>query len=317
MRIRLAHSLFGILVCAAAGFSADLSGTVHRTDTTDKVIAGVKVVFLLGSVRLDSATTDSLGRYGRALAAGTYDVQFGARGYKNPMGRLTRDTMVTVSGSASTLNVNLTPARSALTGVVSRTVAPAGPLANVKVIVGRRPGNDTADAAFLRLDSTITDQNGVFRFDTLIAAGISVTDQPQSRYRLYVPSPSPAQYNSYPNTTQLRNADTASVAFGQTRMFNVVITPCGPTDPPNCGDLVVSAFRGEINPDPRYFPMGDHLILDFQKSRMHRTLSILGIDGSLLNQIKVAPGQTQVVVPASLSPAKGFVYRMETLGTKP
>ncbi len=296
--------VLGLYMSSHAGA---LSGSVHRTDSSGIAIAGAKVVFLQGATRVDSVLTGSQGDYQRTLAAGTYTVQFKATGYKSPLGRSTCDTVFAVGAGAATLNVNLTPARSSITGTVTRTIPTSGPAGNTKVILGRRVTEDTADVAFLRLDSVLTDVNGVYRFDTLIAAGATTSDQPQSRYRLYVPIPKTSQMHSYPWGSQT-NADTLSVAFGQTATRGITLLPCGIGS--DCGDIMAIVDFGKSSQGIRFTLAGEHLAMNFPASASARLLSIVTAEGSIQYQTLVRPGQNRAMVPATLSPSKGFLYRM-------
>ena len=142
-----------------------LSGIIRRTDSTTIPISGAKVVVLLGSTKVDSATTNTNGLYTLILNAGTYNVRVSKSGFKSNRGFPTRDTTSTVIfNSTVTLNMNLTPAASTITGTItSRNTT--NTVSGAKIVLQRRMGSNPAPAGnntWYNLDSTVTGANGAW-----------------------------------------------------------------------------------------------------------------------------------------------------------
>jgi len=288
-----------------------LHGFVRRADSTAFSIVGAKVVVYSGTAKVDSTVTDSLG-YTLSLPATSYTFKFSAPGYKSDTGRATKDTNFTVAfGTLSTLNVNLTVATSFVGGTVSH--APnATPVVGAKVVIARRMNGTGAGALYTRLDSTTTDVNGIYLFSNLIAA--TGTNQAGSRYRVLVSFRPEGAYADYPTTGAQTTGDTMSVAIGATRTFNVTMTVSAVNSTlPGCVVPVqgVLADFSKARSDIRFANMGDRLVLSLAPANVTRTVSIFGVNGSLQHQVVVFAGESKVSVPASFSPANGFLFSVK------
>jgi len=283
-----------------------LSGTIRRTDSTTVPIQGAKVVVSIAGTKVDSTTTDVNGQYTLTVNAAAYTVSVSKAGYKSNIGMATKDTTATVTfGSNTTLNVNLTPAISTITGTVTRgTTTPAS---GAKVVLARRINNQAA-TPFTRLDSTTTDANGIFVFSNLIAAQPAT----QGQYRLFITMTPLGSTVDYPNGTAQTNLDTITVAVGGTATRNVTLTNCAVGSTlPGCAPAGILPLSSSKSQDIRFSTMGDRLILDMGVSNAVRTVSIFGLNGTVQYQVNVPAGESQAVVPATLSPANGYLFMVK------
>lgn len=60
-----------------------------------------------------------------------------------------------------------------------------------------------------------------------------------------------------------------------------------------------------------FLPAGEMLAVDVAPSASNRTLSVFGTQGKLKHQASIPAGQARVLVPISLSPFKGNLYRVK------
>lgn len=193
-----------------------LTGTIRSIAIGNPAVINAKVVVFNGTLKVDSASTDSTGRYGIALSPGRYTLKAGAYGFKSIRGGNTQDTIVTVNaGQATPSNFSLAPAASGFEGSVTH----CGPKTGATVILSMRT---KAARHYEILDSTTTDANGHYAFGNLIAA----SDANDGDYKITIRTPD----NPYPRTqSSLKVADgvTAPCDFSQDCMSTFPITAPG------------------------------------------------------------------------------------------
>jgi hypothetical protein len=270
-----------------------LTGTLHRSDSTTKVIAGAKVVVLLNNVKVDSTTTNASGQYTLTLTAGTtYTVQFSAVGFKDSLGYAVRSNTITLTTGTNILNVNLTVATSGFYGTIQAQSTTGVGLPGVKAVLQRRT---TTAAVYVTLDSTTTDANGSYSFSNLIAA----TGGPGGNYQLLY---SKAGYRPPSGLPQ--------------GIIPGLAVPVGTITPLPAFFLVIPIYPFVSNgtKDIRFSTFGNQLALDLTASTAARIIQIFDLNGKLQQRVNVPPGESRLFVPAAYAPEKGFVFLMKEAG---
>ncbi len=287
-----------------------ISGTIRRNDSATVVIVGAKVVFSVGTAKVDSTTTDANGNYSKVLNAATYNISVSAAGMKSNRGLATKDTTaIVVFGSNTVMNTGLTPALSTIGGTLHGTNATTGPIiSGAKVVLQRRMGSTGAANVWYTLDSTFSDANGIFSFSNLIAAPTPASAANGS-YRVLVTANA---YRNYPLTTGAENtADVYQVAYGATYIVtpNIAMTLC--TAAPTAAGCVVGivSYSHDQSLNIRLSLMGSNLALDLDVSNVARTVQIFSLNGSLAHQVSVPAGATRAIVPATF--AAGYLFQVK------
>ena len=287
-----------------------ISGTIRRNDSATVVIAGAKVVFLVGTAKVDSATTDTNGNYSKVLGAATYNIRVSAAGMKSDRGYPSKDTTATVNfGSNTVMNTGLTPALSTIGGTIHATNATGGPIVSgAKVVLQHRMRSiPAAQAVWYSLDSTTTDANGIFSFSNLISAPAPASATYGS-YRVLVTA---TGYRNYPNTTAENNADVYQVAYGATYIVNpnIAMTIGCLSLPVDCMEIFSNSQERLQN--IRFSLMSDQLILNLNSSSVVRTLEIFDLKGVLQRSVQIPANESRIILPASFAPEKGFLYGLK------
>ena len=280
-----------------------ISGTIRRNDSATIVIPGAKVMFLNGTAKVDSITTDANGNYSKVLNTASYNIRVSAVGMKSNRGLPTKDTMATlVFGSNTVMNTGLTPALSTIGGTIHGTNATTGPIVSgAKVVLQRRMASTpAAQAVYYTLDSTITDANGIFSFSNLIAAPAPASATNGS-YHVLVNANG---FRTYPNTPAENTADVYQVAYGAT----YIVTP-------NIALFIqpisINSVHSNAGQPIHFSLMGDQLIMNLNSSSVVRTLEIFDLKGVLQRTIQIPANESRITLPASFAPEKGFLYGLK------
>lgn len=292
----LTYSLLALVLVPSSLFAATLTGTVNRSDSTTKVIAGAKVVALLNNAKVDSTTTNASGQYILTLTAGTtYALQFSAVGYKDNLGYANKNVTTTLVAGTNILDMNLTPATSTIRGAISfivvNSLAPplmakteADPV--TKIVLQRQA---VSNGSWLALDSSTF--SGATYFTYGFFNLISTTGGASGGYyRLRA---------SRPNYSQLETADSnLIVTMGDTTISNIIMFPTSAIYP------TVSGHEREIH----FTRQGNRLLLDFEISGLPRSIKIFDLNGAFQHQVYIPAGKTQVYIPATFAPENGFFF---------
>jgi hypothetical protein len=102
----------------------------------------------------------------------------------------------------------------------------------------------------------------------------------------------------------------ATVNGRQLAQTNVVLDANAvvqPDESPNSVYRESPGHSGKI----RFFPAGEMLAVDVGPSASNRTLSVFGTQGILKHQAPIPAGQARILVPISLSPFTGNLYRVK------
>ena len=265
-----------------------LTGIVASSAAGNPVIVGAKVVVSVGATKVDSTVTNASGQYTLTLNAAVYTVVVSAAGFKDSLGNASRTLTASVTFNTPTnLNTTLSPATSTISGTVRSANATTGPpIHNAKVVLQRRFGT-TAAGVWYTLDSTFTDANGIFIFDSLIASSGGNTAT-STNYRLVAS----AMYYITGTSANI------TVALGATNTTNMAL---------NIPDAI-TPFHVNNTQSIRFSTLGENLVLNLKPFDVRRTIEVFDLSGQLQQQIDVRPGESQAVLPARYAPEKGFLF---------
>ncbi len=315
LRFRSLFILISLLPAILLAATGTLSGTVYRSDSTTKIIKGAKIVFFANNLKVDSATSDSLGNYSRVLNEASYTVKSSCPSFRSSKGLLTRDTAITItSGVTNSLSVYLTPATGMIKGTVTYHVSANPPqdppFNNARVYLERRTGSSTGLNNWILIDSTHSDTAGFYSFPGLIPAtggdpppfGTVNTSKPGGNYRVLVIAKGWApnfDTNQILTSTTPGKLDTVGFAPGSITVEDIRLTP------------TINSVYGFFN-DPRkgihFTRSDDQLVLFIASASFFRTIQVFNPNGRLQDQLVIPAGESKAILPAIYAPEKGFIF---------
>jgi len=261
-----------------------ITGSVKSAADTVLAISGALVTLYQGSSTgtfVDSTRTNVSGVYtfpGLTPASQNYWITVSASGYASASTPGT--TGIAVGNGAVVTSNFLMSVPGSITGTLTNifSVSSGGePMHNVPVVLRRGSGTS------LVLDSTVTNSNGIYTF-TGLAPG------------------APYYWITALSTIGTQTNDSVAVTAGAATTSNFTFNQTSAILP-NLANLANSHGI-------RFITAGNQLELELGLSSSTRTVSIFSLSGSLEREVFIPAGETQVLVPATFAPSRGFLFKM-------